>query len=157
MAIGRTTGHATREVIILAILAVMAMPAAAQEPVRPQSDRITVGGGIDFLNVYAFRGIKQDDTGLIAWPSVNLGVRVYEGSGALKSFQPHRGHVEQPAQWHRRVGRAERPAVVRIGRSRRAGFRARRRRHCGNCVHRVHEPKRDVHHSEGDFSGVCGR
>ncbi len=42
-------------------------------------------GGIDFLNTYMFRGIRQDDSGLITWPYADLGLAVYSGDGGLKS------------------------------------------------------------------------
>jgi hypothetical protein len=44
-----------------------------------------VVGGIDFLNTYMFRGIRQDDSGLITWPYADLGLAVYSGDGSLKS------------------------------------------------------------------------
>lgn len=70
----------------LAVVIMIPTPAAAQEPANPQADRVTIAGSLDFLNAYVFRGITQDDTGLIVWPSLNFGVRVYEGSGALKAL-----------------------------------------------------------------------
>jgi len=81
--------HGVRAAATAAALALVTMiptPAAAQEPANSQTGRVTVAGSVDFLNVYAFRGITQDDTGLIVWPTVNLGVRAYEGSGALKAL-----------------------------------------------------------------------
>jgi len=81
--------HGVRATVTAAAVALVAMiptPAAAQEPANSQTGRVTVAGSVDFLNVYAFRGITQDDTGLIVWPTVNLGVRAYEGSGALKAL-----------------------------------------------------------------------
>lgn len=70
----------------LAVVIMIPTPAAAQEPANPQAGRVTVAGSLDFLNAYVFRGITQDDTGLIVWPSLNFGVRVYEGSAALKAL-----------------------------------------------------------------------
>jgi hypothetical protein len=78
----RTTATAA----VLALVTMLPTVAAAQEPANAQTGRVTVAGSVDFLNAYAFRGITQDDTGLIVWPSVNLGVRVFEGSGALKAL-----------------------------------------------------------------------
>jgi hypothetical protein len=73
--------------VVLAIAAGIAPPASAQELSAPPSGRVTVAGGIDFLNVYSFRGIRQDDTGLIVWPYVNLGVQLYESTGGLKGIR----------------------------------------------------------------------
>lgn len=78
----RTTATAA----VLALVTMLPPVAAAQEPASAQTSRVTVTGGVDFLNAYVLRGIRQDDTGLIIWPSVNLGVRVLEGSGALKAL-----------------------------------------------------------------------
>jgi hypothetical protein len=69
--------------VVLAIC--LAAPASAQEPSDPNPGSITVTGGIDFLNTYMFRGIRQDDSGLITWPFADLGLAVYSGDGGLKS------------------------------------------------------------------------
>jgi hypothetical protein len=64
----------------------LAAPALAQEPSDPNPGKMTVTGGIDFLNTYMFRGIRQDDSGLITWPYADLGLAVYSGDGGLKSI-----------------------------------------------------------------------
>jgi len=58
-------------------------PAAAQD--SPNGGAVTVTGGIDFLNAYYFRGIPQDESGVIMWPYVDLGFALYSGDGGLKS------------------------------------------------------------------------
>jgi hypothetical protein len=63
----------------------MAAPASAQEPADPNPGNVTVTAGIDFLNTYMFRGIRQDDSGLIAWPYGDLGLALYSGDGGVKS------------------------------------------------------------------------
>jgi hypothetical protein len=68
-----------------ALVVCLAAPASAQEPTDPNPGNITMTGGIDFLNTYMFRGIRQDDSGLITWPYADLGVAVYSGDGSLKS------------------------------------------------------------------------
>ena len=68
-----------------AIATATSAPAAAQEPADPNPSRITVTGGIDFLNTYMFRGIRQDDTGVTTWPYANLGLLVYSGDKGLKT------------------------------------------------------------------------
>jgi hypothetical protein len=67
------------------LVACLAAPVSAQEPTDPNPGNITVTGGIDFLNAYMFRGIRQDDSGLITWPYADLGLAVYSGDGGLKS------------------------------------------------------------------------
>jgi hypothetical protein len=65
------------------LLALHAAPAQAQDDPNPGA--ITFTGGIDFLNAYHFRGIPQDESGLIMWPYGDLGFAVYSGDGGLKS------------------------------------------------------------------------
>jgi len=71
---------------VLAILTATAVPISAQES-APPAGRVAVAGGIEFLNAYSFRGVRQDDTGVVMWPYVTLGLRVYEGSGGLKALR----------------------------------------------------------------------
>ena len=63
-------------------------PAAVPEPAR----RVTLTAGFDFLTAYMFRGIYQEDRGLIFPPFVDLGLSVYEGDGALKSVTLNGGN-----------------------------------------------------------------
>lgn len=71
--------------VAVALVICLAAPASAQEPTDPNPGAITMTGGIDFLNTYMFRGIRQDDSGLITWPYADLGLAVYSGDGSLKS------------------------------------------------------------------------
>jgi hypothetical protein len=71
--------------VAVALAIGLAAPASAQEPTDPNPGNITMTGGIDFLNTYMFRGIRQDDSGLITWPYADLGIAVYSGDGGLKS------------------------------------------------------------------------
>jgi hypothetical protein len=66
------------------LVAAMAAPASAQQPGNPDPGVITIAGGIDFLNQYMFRGIRQNSTEIAVWPSAELGIRAYSGDGALK-------------------------------------------------------------------------
>jgi hypothetical protein len=63
----------------------LAAQAAAQGTADPNPGKVTVTAGMDFLNTYMFRGIRQDDTRVIMWPYGDLGVAVYTGEGGLKS------------------------------------------------------------------------
>jgi hypothetical protein len=47
---------------------------------------MTITGAFDVVNAYIFRGIPQDDTGVIMWPYADLGIAVRSGSGAVKSI-----------------------------------------------------------------------
>lgn len=59
--------------------------AAAKEPTDPNPGALTLSGGIDFLNRYMFRGIRQHSTGVATWPWADLGIAAYSGDGGLKS------------------------------------------------------------------------
>jgi len=62
-------------------------PAWAQDApaVDPNPGAVTITGSIDFLNQYMFRGLQQNNTGLVTWPAFDLGVTAYSGDGGLKS------------------------------------------------------------------------
>jgi len=79
----RATRHALAAVT-LAVVTLLAAPAWAQGA-DPNPGNLTFTGSMDFLNTYMFRGIRQDDTGVIMWPAADLGISVYSGDGTLKS------------------------------------------------------------------------
>jgi hypothetical protein len=70
---------------IVGLIAFAAAPAAAQEPADPNPGAITLTGGVDFLNQYMFRGIRQNSTEMAMWPFGDVGLAVYSGDGGLKS------------------------------------------------------------------------
>jgi hypothetical protein len=70
--------------VTLAVVTLHAAPAAAQGT-DPNPGNLSVTGTMDFLNAYMFRGIRQDDTKVIMWPALDLGMSVYSGDGGLKS------------------------------------------------------------------------
>ncbi len=81
-------GSMSRARLLGAACAAVAMLCAAAVPARAQDPNLgalTFTGGIDFLNAYYFRGIPQDETGLIMWPYGDLGFAVYSGDGGLKN------------------------------------------------------------------------
>lgn len=59
----------------------MASPAAAQD--TPPA--VVVTGGLDFVNQYNFRGIRQNTEGVSVWPFVDFGFTPFRGDGALKT------------------------------------------------------------------------
>ena len=65
-----------------------ASPAWSQgsAPSDPNPGNITLTGGIDFLNAYLFRGIPQDDTGVVMWPYGDLGFALHSGDGLFKTI-----------------------------------------------------------------------
>jgi hypothetical protein len=68
-----------------ALVAVLAAPASAQEPTDPNPGNVTVTVGMDLLNQYMFRGIRQNSTEIAMWPAADLGLAFYSGDGGLKS------------------------------------------------------------------------
>jgi hypothetical protein len=68
-----------------------AIPAFAQQGQSAETARIAITGAIDFRNVYMFRGIREDDTGVIAWPYADLGLGLHSGDGRLKNVSLHVG------------------------------------------------------------------
>ncbi len=68
----------------LAVFTVMATatPAWAQDP----PPVVVVTGGLDFVNQYNFRGLRQNTEGMSIWPFVDLGFTPYRGDGGLKTM-----------------------------------------------------------------------
>ena len=65
--------------------AAAAAPAAQPADEGAPAKRVTLTAGVDFVSAYLFRGIFQEDSGVIVPPYVDVGVSVYSGEGALKS------------------------------------------------------------------------
>jgi len=65
----------------LGLITALATPAMAQDA----PPKVTVSAGIDLVNQYMFRGIRQNGTGVATWPFVDLGIGAFEGEGGLKS------------------------------------------------------------------------
>jgi hypothetical protein len=77
---GRVFGVA---ILFAGLLAVTPARAVAQDDPNPGA--LTTSGGVDFLNQYMFRGIRQNSTGVAMWPWADLGIAAYSGEGGLKS------------------------------------------------------------------------
>ena len=61
-------------------------PLRAQGPsADPNLGNLKLTSGFDVTNAYLFRGIPQDDTGVIMWPYADLGITLHHGDGALKN------------------------------------------------------------------------
>lgn len=67
---------------VMAVLAVVlwASPAWAQDP-----PPVVVTGGLDLVNQYNFRGIRQNTEGVSIWPYVDFGFTPYRGDGGVKT------------------------------------------------------------------------
>jgi hypothetical protein len=57
----------------------------AQGFADPNPGALTLTAGFDFANAYFFRGIPQDDTGVVMWPYGDLGFALFSGDGTFKS------------------------------------------------------------------------
>jgi len=65
------------------MIACLASPAAAQTDPNPGA--ITIAGAMDFTNAYMFRGIPQDESGIIMQPYFDLGLALRSADHGLKS------------------------------------------------------------------------
>ncbi len=68
----------------IALLTLHAAPAFAQAPAAPDAGTINITGAIDFVNQYMFRGIRQNSTGVVMWPSTDLGLIARSGDTGIK-------------------------------------------------------------------------
>ncbi len=66
-------------------------PSPVAAPQAPAPRRATVAASIDFASAYMFRGIYQEDHGLVTQPLADLGLTVMSGDGALKSVVANLG------------------------------------------------------------------
>ena len=66
----------------MAVLAVVvtASPAWAQDP-----PPVVITGGLDLVNQYNFRGIRQNTEGVSIWPYIDFGFTPFMGDGGLKT------------------------------------------------------------------------
>ena len=71
-----------RLTIFAAALMLMSTPARAQRT-QVSDELVSVPFNLDFHNAYLFRGVTQDDTGLITWPSAEVGVRLHSADSGL--------------------------------------------------------------------------
>jgi hypothetical protein len=92
-----TTAAVTKTVLVLAAM-LTATGAQAQatgapggEPAGPNTGRLVFAANLDIASSYVFRGILQDDQGMIAWPAADVGLTLTEGNGAVKNVAVHVG------------------------------------------------------------------
>jgi hypothetical protein len=78
-------------VLMVLVSVATASPARAQGSADPNPGSLTLTGGFDFANAYFFRGIFQDDTGVVMWPYGELGFALHSGDGVLKSVSVNVG------------------------------------------------------------------
>jgi hypothetical protein len=61
-----------------------AAPASAQST-DPNTGAMTLTANFEVVNAYMFRGIPQDESRVIMWPSADLGIALFSGDGGVKS------------------------------------------------------------------------
>jgi len=74
--------------LVVVMMSASVSPAAAQDATaasKPNTGSLAVTSSVDLTNTYMFRGIRQDDTKVMIWPAVDLGLTVFSGSKGLKS------------------------------------------------------------------------
>jgi hypothetical protein len=78
--------NVTRVAAALGVAAALlwATPASAQGT-DPNPGAMTLTANFEVVNAYMFRGIPQDESRVIMWPSADLGIALFSGDGGLKS------------------------------------------------------------------------
>ena len=85
MSFTRATRYGNSALVAFALVAISAGPASAQGAADPNPGNITVTGGMDVVNQYMFRGIRQNSTEVALWPFADLGMSLFSGDGGVKS------------------------------------------------------------------------
>ncbi len=72
-----------------AVVGTMMMPAisSAQEAAGPNTGKLSLEAGVDFVSHYIFRGISQENEGIMAQPWANLGFSVYKSDGPVSNVK----------------------------------------------------------------------
>jgi hypothetical protein len=74
-----------RLIVVVAALMLISIPARAQQTRAVGDELVSIPLNLDFRNAYMFRGVRQDDSGVITWPSAEIGVRLHSGNGGMTS------------------------------------------------------------------------
>lgn len=93
MSLQRALRYRLSALAAAALVSATATSASAQAPAPdpaeaddPNPGSITMTAGLDVVNAYMFRGIKQEATDVISWPYLDLGVALWSADeGALRS------------------------------------------------------------------------
>jgi hypothetical protein len=81
MSLTRILRYGTPFMMVAGLIAAIPAPATAQD--APPT--VTMSAGLDVVNQYMFRGIRQNGTGVATWPFFDLGIGAFQGEGRLKS------------------------------------------------------------------------
>ena len=80
MSFNRAVRFAIPAIVVLTVV-LTGSPASAQD--TPPA--VVVTGGLDVVNQYNFRGIRQNSDGVSVWPYIDFGFTPFRGEGGLKS------------------------------------------------------------------------
>ena len=82
----RATRFGCSALVAHSLVTFAAVPASAQgPPADPNPGNITLSAGMDLVNQYMFRGIRQNSTEVAMWPFADLGLSLFSGDGGVKS------------------------------------------------------------------------
>lgn len=83
------TGSCPRlsEVVVACALTLIASTAIAQESSSSGSPVLVAAGGVDVAEHYIFRGVRQNATGMVVWPSTELTARVLSRQGTFRGIE----------------------------------------------------------------------
>lgn len=97
MSQGRTWLRLRRVTGVLAIVGLLACPAVlvaqdeAPPMVEPNTGAISLDLGVDWVSQYIFRGIQQQNSGLILQPDMRVTAALYDGEDLLSSLDVYTG------------------------------------------------------------------
>jgi hypothetical protein len=100
--LSRVLRGGTLALAALTLVVAAAAPAAAQDAAA--TPVVAFGGGVDVVNTYMFRGIRQNSEGVATWPWFDFGVTAFEGDGGLKKVSINVGSWNsahsKPGSWY---------------------------------------------------------
>jgi hypothetical protein len=93
LGISRRAGRcASMAVLAACVVFVTASIASAQiAPAIGNNGRVALSGSFDYTSAYLFRGLRQDDTGAIMWPSADAAIDLIDTNNLMKNMTLHIG------------------------------------------------------------------
>ncbi|HEX5107057.1 MAG TPA: hypothetical protein VFV95_01360 [Vicinamibacterales bacterium] len=106
MSIRRAAPSVSALVCGVALVSCVAAPVSAQDDPNPGA--VTITGAFDMTNAYMFRGIPQNEDGVIMWPAFDLGLALRSSDTGLRSLGVNIGtwNSLQAGTWARQVLRS---------------------------------------------------
>lgn len=79
------------DLVVACVIAIIASPVFAQESSGSSPNALVPAGGVDVVNHYMFRGVRQNSTGIVVWPFTDLTARVLSREGTLRRIEASLG------------------------------------------------------------------